>query len=364
LTDKPWALVVRLGGLGDNLIASSVLPVLARTHHVEVMAQRPQHVIFENNPHVARLTVRAPGDIPGDGNQWQAFFRHRGAEYDRWVNLSHSCESMLALLPGQTQFDWPASWRRKFCGRNYLEFVHDVAEVEHTFNPRFYPTDAEALHASNTLAKVRGAGGFRHVVGIALSGSRLDKVWPWMPMLVAKLIREARVAVVMFGSEAETTMATHIQDFVREYAGGVSGMHAAITPPDSPADKPLWPMRRSLATLQQCDLVIGPDTGLMWGVAMEPMPKIMLLSHASPENITKHWINTTTLHADPARVDCFPCHKLHDAIETCRKAENANAAACIADISHEVVFQYTTRLLTTGAVIPPWKGVDLSVVKG
>ena len=37
--------------------------------------------------------------------------------------------------------------------------------------------------------------------------------------------------------------------------------------------------------------MIGPDTGLMWGVAMEAMPKIMLLSHASPENITKHWTN-------------------------------------------------------------------------
>jgi hypothetical protein len=33
--------------------------------------------------------------------------------------------------------------------------------------------------------------------------------------------------------------------------------------------------------------------------AFEAMPKIMLLSHASEENITKHWVNTTTLHADP-----------------------------------------------------------------
>jgi hypothetical protein len=71
---------------------------------------------------------------------------------------------------------------------------------------------------------------------------------------------------------------------------------------------------------------------------MEAVPKIMLLSHASPVNITKHWAATLPLFADQKRVDCWPCHKLHDTIETCRKAENAEAAACIADISHEEVF--------------------------
>ena len=332
---KPWALVARLGGIGDNLIASSVLPLLAETHNVEVMAQEPQHVVFENNPHIAKLTVRKPGDLPADGNHWQQWFAHRGREYDRWFNLSHSCEGVLALLPGQTQFHWPAAWRRKYCGVNYLEYVHDIVGVRHAFDPRFYPTEAETQHASETLDKVRGAGGYRHVVGIVLSGSRLDKSWPYMPLLVGKLVRELNVAVVLFGSEAETKIAKHIQDFVGEYNSGYSGMHAAISPDKV---KPSWPIRRSLTTLQHCDLVISPDTGLAWGVAMEAVPKIMLLSHASPVNITKHWANTLPLFADQKRVDCWPCHKLHDTIETCRKAENAEAAACIADISHEEVF--------------------------
>ena len=276
---KRWCLVIRLGGIGDNLIASSVLPLLAETYNVEVMAQSPQHVLFENNPHVAKLTVRQAGDLPGDGNQWQAFFRHRGREYDKWVNLSHSCESMLALLPGQTQFDWPASWRRKFCGRNYLEFVHDIAEVRHEFNPRFHPTDQEATRAAQTLAKVRGDGGYHHVVGVVVSGSRLDKLWPYLPLLVAKLVRELRVAVILFGAESDKPMAVQTQDFVKEYNGGVQGMHAAISPDEA---DPSWPIRRALATLQACDLVITPDTGLAWGVAMEPVPKIMLLVAREP----------------------------------------------------------------------------------
>jgi len=332
---KPWCLVVRLGAIGDNLIASSVLPLLARDYNVEVMAQEPQHVVFENNPHIAKLTVRKPGDLPGDVNQWQAFFVHRGREYAKWINLSHSCEAQLALFPGQTQFYWPASWRRKRCGISYLEYIHDIAEVGGPYEPGFFPTDEEKTHAAQTLDKVRGAGGYRHVVGIALSGSRLDKLWPYMPMLVAKLVRDLRVAVVMFGSEKETPIAKRVQDFVAEYNGSHDGMHAAISPDP---EKPSWPIRRSLATLQACDLVIGPDTGLMWAVAAEAMPKIMLLSHASAENITKHWRNTVTLHADPEKVSCWPCHQLHDYIDTCRKAENAEAAACIADIRDETVF--------------------------
>jgi ADP-heptose:LPS heptosyltransferase len=161
-------------------------------------------------------------------------------------------------------------------------------------------------------------------------------------MLVAKLVRELRVAVIMFGSETDKPLVTHVQDFVKDFNGGVQGMHAAISPdPDNPS----WPIRRSLATIQACDLVIGPDTGLMWGVAMEPVPKIMLLSHASPENITKHWRDTTTLHTDPERVPCWPCHQLHDGTETCRKAENVEASACIADISHETVYGHVRRLL-------------------
>jgi ADP-heptose:LPS heptosyltransferase len=330
---KPWCLVARLGGIGDNLIASSVLPLLAERFNVEMMAQAPQHVVFEHNPHIAKLTVREAGDLPADGNTWQAWFAHRGREYDRWFNLSHSCETTLALVPGQTQFYWPAAWRRQRCGVNYLEFVHQICEVGAPYNPRFFPTEAEAERAAQTLVKVRE--GHRHVVGIVLSGSRLDKSWPYMPLLVAKLIRELNTAVVLFGSEPETKIAKAIQDFVREYTGSYAGMHAAISPD---AAKPSWPIRRALATLHACDLVIGPDTGLMWGVAMEPMPKIMLLSHASPENITKHWVNTMTLHADRVRVDCWPCHQLHDVKETCRKAENAEAAACIADITDEAVF--------------------------
>jgi hypothetical protein len=73
----------------------------------------------------------------------------------------------------------------------------------------------------------------------------------------------------------------------------------------------------------------------------------MLHGHASVENITKHWVNTISLTPDPQRVPCFPCHRLHDDQSTCRMNEFNNGAACISDISADVVL--TTAKLLLGS---------------
>ena len=110
-------------------------------------------------------------------------------------------------------------------------------------------------------------------------------------------------------------------------------------------EKPDWPMRRSFSQLHMCDAVVTPDTGPAWAVAMREMPKVVLLSHASPLNITTGWKNTTTLHADQARVSCYPCHRLHDSFSSCRKAKDVDAAACIADIpANTIVASIRTSL--------------------
>ena len=87
--------------------------------------------------------------------------------------------------------------------------------------------------------------------------------------------------------------------------------------------------------------------------AFEDIPKVIMLSHASEENITKGWLNTITLHADPERVDCWPCHRLHSDPSTCRKAKDkdVNAAACMADISVETIVQSVKKLLHKDNVV-------------
>ena len=238
--------------------------------------------------------------------------------------------------------------RRKYCGHYYLEFVHDVLGMPYDFGPLFFPTDEERDQAIVTKREL-GAG---PIIGWALNGSRVDKVYPKIPMAVSRLIREG-MQVVMFGAPpplGDFPSAKQCQEFVTHQNGSDRGLHLAMSPD---ADNPSWPIRRSLAQLLQCDLVIGPDTGLMWGAAFEPMPKIMLLSHASANNITKHWINTTTLHASK-HVPCWPCHLLHDHMDSCLDEQRRNGmkpdaeekgAACIQSISVDEIVQVATGAL-------------------
>lgn len=348
---KPWAGLCRFGGIGDNFIASSVLPLLARTHNVEVITQSPQSVVFENNPHIAKLTVYPPGHIPGEtGEKWQEWFNKIAIGFDRFYHLSHSIETLVAFVPGQTHYNWPASARRQWADKSYLQIAHDVCEVPHEYEPRFFPTDEETEKAQATKYEKMGAP----LIGWVVSGSRFDKIYPYSAMAIVRLIREIEGChVLLFGGNNRDS---HLIDAIREHVERENScrdrIYAAQNPPD--ADPPPWPLRRSLSQLQVCDLVIGPDTGLLWSVASRPMPKVLLLSHASQRNITAGWKNTTTLHADRQRVPCWPCHRLIDNPDTdCTKSSDKLGAACISDISVESILRAAKRALDNRHVLEP-----------
>ena len=65
---------------------------------------------------------------------------------------------------------------------------------------------------------------------------------------------------------------------------------------------------RLLAFLDVCDVVIGPETGVLNAASYIGLPhKIVMLSHSSKENLSKHWNNTTTLEPEYYPEDfCYP----------------------------------------------------------
>jgi ADP-heptose:LPS heptosyltransferase len=265
---------------------------------------------------------------------FQNYWLDRADDYEFFIHLSHTCEGLRAIAASQTAFYWPAEARRKLFGQSYLETVGDIAGVPYDrLAPDFYPTDAER---DDALEIKRSIGG-RYLAWV-LSGSRWDKLWPHTMVCIARIIRELRWPVVMTGVPGKDyDLAALIQDHVRKANGGVDGLHLAMSPD---AEHPSWPIRRVLTQVQQADIVIAPDTGPAWAVAMHDMPKIMLISHAGAESITKHWRNTVTLHADQARVPCWPCHLLHDTKESCQRVSGSKddvGAACISDIGVERV---------------------------
>ena len=335
-----WAGLSRFGGIGDDLIVAVALPGLKKKYgHVEVITGGDQAIVFENNPYIDKLSVTAKDSIPNPNpEEWQAWFKRRSAEYDFFIHLSHSCETLRALLPTQTQFWWPAEWRRKFCGHNYLETVLDICGLPHEFGPLFFPTDDEKSQAQETKKKVG-----EKVIGWVISGTRVDKFHPYAPQAIARLIREVG-PVVMLGAPMSKNLETAkaIQADVLKINSTDAGLHLALS---SDEKNPNWPVRRILTFAQACDVVISPDTGPAWAVAFEPNQKIIMLSHASQTNITRHWTNTTTLHADQTRVPCWPCHQLHNSGETCTPNKEGTASACISDISVETIVMTAARLM-------------------
>jgi len=338
---KRWACVARMGGFGDNLIASSVFPGLKKRYgNLEVITSPLMCSLYENNPHNDKLSVREDGDPPwGDGHSWQAWFASRAREYAFFVNLSHSVEATGVALKVQTQYWWPVEFRRKLFGRSYLELVHDICGIPYDeIAPQFFPTDAEVERARETKRKVG-----ERVIGWMLAGSRIDKWHPELDVAVARALRELRVPIILFGGPGkDLELAKLIEAEVKKRNRSTEGLHFAISESQG---EPLWPPRRVCSQVQQCDVIVGPDTGPMWAVAMGEMPKLLMVSHASPENISKHWRNTTTLHADPQRVPCWPCHRLHDDASTCVPNADRNGAACISDISVDTIVSEIGRLL-------------------
>lgn len=336
MSSKRWAAVCRLGGIGDDLIAASVCPGLQKQgYNVEFIAAEPQHVVLHHNPHIDKLSIKRPGDLPEDQSVWQLWMESRSREVDVFAHLSHSCEMRHAVWPNMTSFWWPQDYRRKIFGGSYLETVCDIANVpyESLGDPLFYSSESEKDRALSVKSKVGPK-----MVGWVVSGSRVDKTYPAATLAVSRIIKQLGIPVVVFGSltPREHEMAKTIIDVVQRQNSSLEGIHSAITEDNTePGGDRNWPIRRSLAMLQQCDVVIGPDTGAMWGVAMDPMPKILLHSHASVENITKHWKKTISLHADKDRVPCSPCHRLHNDLTTCVANADGNGAACISDISVE-----------------------------
>jgi ADP-heptose:LPS heptosyltransferase len=293
------------------------------------------HVLYHHNPYIDKLTVKQTDrDLPqNDLVAWQKWFESRAHESDIFVHASHSMEGRHAVFKAMTSFWWPVEYRRKICAGSYLETIHDLVGVPYDFAPLFHASPEEWAYALQTKARM----GPRFILWV-LSGTRIDKVYPYAPMAIARIIREIGAPVLLMGgpSDKEHSMAIAIRDHVEAVNSNRDGLHLAI--PEGSGDK-CWPLRSALSMALTADLVVTPDTGTAWAVAFEPMPKIVMVSHASAENITKHWINTTTLHADPVRVSCWPCHRLHDDPSTCVENKEKNGAACISDISVERLVQ-------------------------
>ena len=323
---KKRCLVIRYGAIGDAIILSSIFPLIKEQGYFLTVNMTPEgRDILLHNPHVDEWLLQVKDQVPNTqlGPYWEVLSRR----YDKVINLCESIEGSLLALPGRLQYHYPVESRRKLFGTvNYLERAHEIAGVPARFQPKFHTSDNERAWAHAQKAKFNGP-----VVAWAINGSAVHKVWPWVHVVGSWFLSRTPGSLVLIADPGiGKELQTGIIEAMTKDGCDMSRVHGMAGQ---------WTIRNALTFAQVADCVIGPETGTLNAVCMENMPKVIYLSHSSPDNLTKHWRNTITLTPTPGSAPCWPCHRLHYSWEGCHQDEKSSAALCAAAISPEHVFE-------------------------
>lgn len=314
------ACVVRMGGFGDMIQASNCLPGLKRQGFEVVFMTTPEgREVLKHDPHIDRFILQDKDQVPNHllGQYW-SWWKTR---FDRWVNLSMSIEGQLLVMPTDIRSGWHPDAIHSMCDHNYIDFTCRIAGVEPKPEQAFYPSEGEKKAARAALKPLSG----KQVIMWSLSGSSMHKATPFADAVIARTLRTYPDAhFILVGDEACKILEAGWEEEPRVWCR--SGEYS---------------IRDTITMAQQVDIVIGPETGLLNAVGMEPVHKIVSLSHSSEENLTRHWANTTVLTPD---VPCYPCHKLHYGWGTCPTedvmlyGEAQPAVSCVASIDHDTLY--------------------------
>lgn len=286
--------VVRYGAYGDLMMASSIFSGLKKQgYHLTLYTVPRGWEAIREDPSVDRVILQDTDQVPpaGLGMYWA----HIKKKYDKFVNLSESVEGTLLAMGDRIQGTWPTALRHKMLDVNYLDFHHDLAEVEEKPFHLFYATAEEREWAKAERAKM---GGF--VVLWSLAGSSVHKSWPHMDTIFARVL-------LLYPDANIVTVGDNMAQILE------SGWE---NEPRVLRRSGIWSIRQSMSFIEEADLVIGPETGVLNAAGFSKTPKICLLSHSSANNLTRDWVNCTAL--EPENTPCYPCHMMHYGFQHCK----------------------------------------------
>jgi len=322
-TDKPWeeqdlggirpdksVCIVRYGGYGDMLQISPIIKAYKDKGYYVCINASTNHglVILEENPYIDEIYIQKTDQVPQTVllKYWDTL----ALNFSKFINLSAVIEHILLPPPGNPHFYWPKRARHMLTNHNYMELLYAVADLPYNKNYEidFFPSKEEKTFAKKEREEI---GQENKVILWVLSGSSKHKVYPFMDEVIAKVLisKHKNVHFILVGDTACQILEYGWQNEPRIHTR--SGV---------------WTIRQTLAFLPYADLIIGPETGVLYGAATLDTPKIVMLSHSSPHNYSNHWRKTIALTNELC--DCQPCHKLHYSDKYCNIDPDVGAAEC------------------------------------
>jgi ADP-heptose:LPS heptosyltransferase len=242
--------------------------------------------IVKHDPHIDDFIIQDDNQVPMEElhDYWDVWRK----KFDRFICLTESVEANLLVMPFRVYYGWPNAARHLMCDVNYLQMVHAIAEVPLPPMPRFYPTAKETRRSQKFREKIRAP-----LLMWAIDGSSVHKHWPWMHNAMAKIMVETDFHIVLVGNEISSILEQGWENEPRVIR--MSGK---------------WSIRQTLSFVEFCDMIIGPETGVLNAAGMLDIPKIVFLSHSSENNFAKYYKNMVALSPNSEDCSCYPCHKL------------------------------------------------------
>jgi ADP-heptose:LPS heptosyltransferase/predicted SAM-dependent methyltransferase len=329
--------VVRYGAFGDLLQLSSVAAGLKEQgYHVTLYTSPPGNEVIEFDPNIDHFYLQDKDQIPN--HLLGEFWKYEAAKYDKWVNLSESVEVTMLSIPGRTPHTWSPLARHRYMNHNYVEMQHAIAGVPHNPRVRFYATPSEQDWAKKERVKLGGTP----LVLWALTGSSVHKTWGGLDRTIASILTEFPLSHVVL----------------------VGGPDAAILEagwehePRVKCRSGKYSIRETMSLLEYVDVMVGPETGVMNAGSSLNCPKVVFLSHSTHENLTRDWVNTTSIASlkttCPGRGDneAPACHQMHYNWEFCKQFTEeghpqAGTAQCQADIDGEAAWDLIRRAIAS-----------------
>lgn len=316
-------LVVRLGAYGDMMQCSSIFPGLKRQgYHIVLHCSPRGYPVVQHDPNIDEFVLQDPDQVPP--NLLTAYFQWLASRVAKFINLSESVEGTLLAMPGRPVSFWPKAARHMVCNSNYVELTHALAGLPYKHpETKFHATQAE-LEDTRTFLSTHGG---RPNVLWALSGSAVHKVYPYIDSIVARILLAWPTArIFMVGDELSQLLEEPWRNEPR-----VVRMSGQLE------------IRPTLCLASACDLVIGPETGIMSAVSTMDMGKVVLLSHSTVDNLTRDWTNTQSVYSK--RTECYPCHMMIYGWDQCRQGPKTGTAQCQEDIDPDQVWQAVQRAM-------------------
>lgn len=318
------ACVVRYGAFGDMIQSATVFPALKeRLHHVVLSTTTRGYEIIRNDPNIDTVLVQGNDQIKNEelGEFWGLLKR----PFRKFINLSESVERSLLTVEGDRAFNWNKDFRDMVMNVDYIEGVHAIAGIKGAKKrPFFYPSKSEKELAEKTRL---GLGLKNKVIMWVISGSSVHKIWPYMDAVFARLmVNYDNVKIVTVGDDLCKMIEypwTNEKRVIRK-----SGK---------------WGIRNTMSFIPYCDVIVGPETGVMNAAAYLDVPKVAFLSHSSISNFGHDWVNASVLA--PENTECYPCHKLHYTWRTCVKNDLTGVAECASNIKLDTVYGAIVRWL-------------------